>query len=404
MQWKLRIRSQSIAKRWSHIGTGSGPTINPAPTVVTTAASLPASRNNTVIPMDLQDVEEEWAFTQDLQPDQEYMRIDFHNPMRSAPRRPAGEMTEQPVQLGQSEQSEQPEQPEQPEQRSGAEAPPVAVPRRVADVYSALHNSTSHQSQQQQQQQQQQQPPNDRVEPQSSRWEPLKDLMRDLSCCTCFFREARVWMIEISIRDGMIDEYALPVPSPIYCDYRLPGYDDVVASQAGISLTAASASLAVPGNGNGSAAMTTAPRYSVPPPAYESDSENESEDGEDDEDVDDEDEDDENRAVDSPHSNRASAIANRSHPTEAQSRSIEMTSVVISRPDSSNTSASMTSVGMTNTGFPRVGSEQSMATMTTLIEPTFTSSSAPPSASSPAPVSTRPDMGGEAGLTETDKS
>jgi hypothetical protein len=93
-------------------------------------------------------------------------------------------------------------------------------------------------------------------------------------------------MIEISIREGILDEYALPVPSPAYCDYRLPGYEDVISGRLAGSTNAVNTSLSM----SSPAALSLQRRYSGPPPEYESDSENDSDsenedgDGEDDED------------------------------------------------------------------------------------------------------------------------
>ncbi|KAI1317535.1 hypothetical protein EDD11_008229 [Mortierella claussenii] len=202
---------------------------------------------------------------------------------------------------------------------AAAPTPAVATPRRVADVYSALRRTPT------MQQPQYHPHPNPRPHPHPhdsvgfppltttdtsetptttalppSKWEPWLDLLRDLYCCAFIFKEAKVWMIEISIRDGVLDEYAVPVPSPAYCDYRLPGYEDVVMTTAmtstprsansGITTATTTTSIAATAAGAvAGARMTLAaavhqPRYIGSPPAYESDSENESNDGDDDED------------------------------------------------------------------------------------------------------------------------
>ncbi|KAF9092208.1 hypothetical protein BGX29_010567 [Mortierella sp. GBA35] len=106
------------------------------------------------------------------------------------------------------------------------------------------------------------------------------------------FTETRVWMIEISRRDGVMDEYALTVPSPVYCGYRLPGYDDVL-SQSGSG--GDQVAVAIGGEGaSPNATMNSSaqqqPRYAGPPPSYFSDSE-------DDENSDDEDDDQQQRAT-----------------------------------------------------------------------------------------------------------
>ncbi|KAK3839301.1 MAG: hypothetical protein JOS17DRAFT_178715 [Linnemannia elongata] len=122
--------------------------------------------------------------------------------------------------------------------------------------------------------------------------------LRDLSS-RLLFTETRVWMIEISRRDGVMDEYALTVPSPVYCGYRLPGYEDVLLSQQLQQQEQAQQS----GGGVGGDAMVNASgvrlspsttavnsisqqqqsRYGGPPPAYFSDSEDEDEEDDDDE-------------------------------------------------------------------------------------------------------------------------
>lgn len=112
-----------------------------------------------------------------------------------------------------------------------------------------------------------------------------------------------MWMIEISLREGLLDEYALPVPSPVYCDYRLPGYEDVVAGQmaatghgaaaSNLGTITTSTSTATATSTSASAApAVNQPRYFGSPPAYESNSENDSEEEEDDNDDDDNDDDD----------------------------------------------------------------------------------------------------------------
>ncbi|KAF9379650.1 hypothetical protein CPB97_008845 [Podila verticillata] len=109
-------------------------------------------------------------------------------------------------------------------------------------------------------------------------WVSFVVMFKGIWCCMCFLQERKYWLIEIAIRDYQMDEYALMVPSPVYCDYRLPGYEDVVAAGAG--------------NGTGSGG-TSPPanssrvglhRYIGMPPAYESGSENDSDDEDEDED------------------------------------------------------------------------------------------------------------------------
>jgi len=207
--------------------------------------------------------------------------------------------------------------------------PAVTIPRRTADVYSVLRSSASVSaqpptvvlmmtpSQLQQEQHQLQpipgQPPTSsaitatsNLTPISesnrvSSWEPWKELFKELSCCAYFFQEPKVWVIEISVRDGAADEYALPVPSPVYCDYRLPEYDVVM----GIRLTGTTATTATTtGSPTG---MTPSTRYIGQPPAYESDSEDDSGDNED-ADMDNDDHDDE----DSTHTSVESSLSSLS--------------------------------------------------------------------------------------------
>ncbi|KAF9340009.1 hypothetical protein BGZ91_003885 [Linnemannia elongata] len=118
--------------------------------------------------------------------------------------------------------------------------------------------------------------------------------LRDLSS-RILFTETRVWMIEISRRDGAMDEYALTVPSPVYCGYRLPGYEDVLLAQqqdhaqeiiggvGGDAMVIASGVRLSPSTtAVNSVSQQQQSRYGGPPPAYFSDSEGE--DGEDDDD------------------------------------------------------------------------------------------------------------------------
>ncbi|KAF9382430.1 hypothetical protein CPC16_009357 [Podila verticillata] len=120
--------------------------------------------------------------------------------------------------------------------------------------------------------------------PPRSKWEPWKELLMELYCCAYLFKQSKVWMIEISLRENLLDEYALPVPSPVYCDYRLPGYDDVMSNLTPSTMIQSATST------NASTIVVTrqgtipTTRYLGSPPAYESDSENDSddEDGQDD--------------------------------------------------------------------------------------------------------------------------
>ncbi|KAF9980490.1 hypothetical protein BGZ65_005040, partial [Modicella reniformis] len=96
------------------------------------------------------------------------------------------------------------------------------------------------------------------------------------------FREQKVWLIEMSLRECQLDEYELTVPSPVYCDYRLPAYDDVMAPTT-----------TRPNHRNSDIASTSSRvrlnRYQGEPPAYDygnDDSEEEEEEEEEDDDDD----------------------------------------------------------------------------------------------------------------------
>ncbi|KAG0084291.1 hypothetical protein BGZ92_010011 [Podila epicladia] len=119
--------------------------------------------------------------------------------------------------------------------------------------------------------------------PRNTNWVSFVEMFRGAWCCACFFKERKYWLIEISIRDCQVDEYALMVPSPVYCDYRLPGYEDVVgAAGEGSSGAAAAANSSRAGSRAGS--RVSLHRYIGMPPAYESgseDSEDEDHDGHD---------------------------------------------------------------------------------------------------------------------------
>jgi hypothetical protein len=102
-----------------------------------------------------------------------------------------------------------------------------------------------------------------------SPWIFIREYMA-ASCCGCFFRERRVWLIEISLREYQLDEYVVAVPSPVYCDYRLPEYGDVVmaapTTTAAIVLASANSSRQGVNQQLGE------------PPAYESESDRDSDD------------------------------------------------------------------------------------------------------------------------------
>ncbi|KAF9170268.1 hypothetical protein BGX20_009184, partial [Mortierella sp. AD010] len=101
----------------------------------------------------------------------------------------------------------------------------------------------------------------------------LRECFRGPSHFSRVLQERKVWLIEISIRDCQLDDYALTVPTPVYCGYRLPEYEDA----------------AVTGSGNGSPAGTLTRlgasssrlglnRHIEEPPAYEIDTDEDSDD------------------------------------------------------------------------------------------------------------------------------
>ncbi|KAF9432727.1 hypothetical protein BGZ76_010396 [Entomortierella beljakovae] len=112
----------------------------------------------------------------------------------------------------------------------------------------------------------------------------IKDCLEAKSNLSRFFFDQKVWLIEISIRDCQLDDYALTVPTPVYCDYRLPGYEDVMS--AGQDIRRSQTNL-IGGRLGSSSSRLALNRYIGEPPAYSSDS---------DDDDDDDEEDDDNRA------------------------------------------------------------------------------------------------------------
>ncbi|KAF9910279.1 hypothetical protein BX616_010903 [Lobosporangium transversale] len=60
-------------------------------------------------------------------------------------------------------------------------------------------------------------------------WTTFCDRMKNSLCLGYIFRERKVWLIEISFRDYQLEDDALTIPSPVYCDYRLPVYEDIVS-------------------------------------------------------------------------------------------------------------------------------------------------------------------------------
>ncbi|KAF9549878.1 hypothetical protein EC957_002449 [Mortierella hygrophila] len=183
------------------------------------------------------------------------------------------------------------------------DTPTLSTPSLTTTTTPSPHRMRAPPSQQGPQQQQQEanstqstsDSPHTLLETSRRSWiEQLRDLSSRL-----LFTETRVWMIEISRRDGVMDEYALAVPSPVYCGYRLPGYEDVLLSQqlqqqdqaqharggaGGDAVAIASGVRLSPST----AAVNSVPqqqqsRYGGPPPAYFSDSEDEDEDDDDEE-------------------------------------------------------------------------------------------------------------------------
>lgn len=143
-------------------------------------------------------------------------------------------------------------------------------------------------------------------------------------------------MIEISLRENLLDEYALPVPSPVYCDYRLPGYDDIMSGnltptntmvQSATSTTASTIVAVTARQGT-----TPATRYLGSPPAYESDS-----DDSDDEDGQDDDDDEGDSEAESVHIPTSAPVTRGPEMTSSGSsvagstvhRPLEMTAIVV---------------------------------------------------------------------------
>lgn len=121
----------------------------------------------------------------------------------------------------------------------------------------------------------------------ASVWGIFRECLSNTLCCGFWFVESKVWLIEISLRECQLDEYALTVPSPVYCDYRLPGYEDVIAGASGSA--GGSSGVVIAANSS----QTGLNRFTGLPPAYESESESEGEDDDDlDVDLDDDDDDD----------------------------------------------------------------------------------------------------------------
>ncbi|KAF9950066.1 hypothetical protein BGZ72_008222 [Mortierella alpina] len=268
MQWKLRLRDKSTAKRWRGRGIFRGRQIL---SMDANAATTARTAEDAIV-----------------------IRVEHHDDRHST------------AVQGQTSQEQQ--QQAQQQQASlvapHTHVPALAVPRQTADVYSALRTLPRIQRPDTQLQPPLTQLPttDSSAAPEvaaRSKLEPWIELFRDLYCCACVFREGKVWMIEISIREGILDEYALPVPSPVYCDYRLPGYEDVVAGRmTATGQGAGTMNVGTMATSTLASAPPVAhqPRYFGSPPAYESNSENDSG-SDDDNDDDDDDEGDVERGI-----------------------------------------------------------------------------------------------------------
>ncbi|KAG0019052.1 hypothetical protein BGZ81_009951 [Podila clonocystis] len=281
IQWKLRLRpkTKSAARQWRGFSTGDSSTPSPG---------HGDEENNQDVNRDrLNNATAGTGNTNYLSPN--HPRL--HQP---ASLQNSQEERRQEQEQGQHQTSESASQ-------LNSTSVQITPPPRVADVYSALRNPTTTTTTSSRAITTQPTVTTtttaipDEVEsdpertPPRSQWEPWKELIMELYCCAYFFKEKKVWMIEISLRENLLDEYALPVPSPVYCDYRLPGYDDVMSGNLTPSntivqsATSTSVSTIVAVTRQGSIPAT---RYLGSPPAYESDSENDSddEDGQDDDD------------------------------------------------------------------------------------------------------------------------
>ncbi|KAF9303678.1 hypothetical protein BGZ74_003272, partial [Mortierella antarctica] len=220
IQWKLRLRpkTKSAVRRWRVFSTGDSSTPNPGHGDEENNQDINRDRLNITTAVD----------STNLSPN--YPRLH-----RQASPQNSQEEQEHEQEQGQHQTSE-----------SASQSNPTSVqittaPPRVADVYSALRNpagttatTTSAAVTAQPTATTTTTAITDEGDPEAtppsrSKWEPWKELIMELYCCAYFFKQKKVWMIEISLRENLLDEYALPVPSPVYCDYRLPGYDDIMS-------------------------------------------------------------------------------------------------------------------------------------------------------------------------------
>ncbi|KAG0089014.1 hypothetical protein BGZ93_000941 [Podila epicladia] len=279
IQWKLRLRprTKSAVRRWRGFSTRNSSTPNPG---------HGDEENN-----------------QDINRDR-LNNTTADNSSNLSPNYPRLHGQASP-QNSQEEHEHEQEQEQHQTSESASQSNPTSVqitaPPRVADVYSALRNPAGTTAITTTLTAATAQPTvttattaiTDEGDPEAtpprSKWEPWKELIMELYCCAYFFKQKKVWMIEISLRENLLDEYALPVPSPVYCDYRLPGYDDVMSGNVtpsntivqSVTSTTASTIVAVTAR-QGTIPVT---RYLGLPPAYESDSDDsDDEDGQDDDD------------------------------------------------------------------------------------------------------------------------
>ncbi|KAG0319670.1 hypothetical protein BG000_003810 [Podila horticola] len=285
IQWKLRLRpkTKSAVRRWQGFSTGDSFTPNPG--------HEDEENNQDINRYRLNNATADTGNNYHLSPN--HLRLH----QQASPQNSQEEQEQ--------EQAQEQEQGQHQTSESASQSNPsvqITAPPRVADVYSALRNpttttttSTAITAQ----------PTtttttaitdegegdgNHEGTPPRSKWEPWKELIMELYCCAYLFQQKKVWMIEISLRENLLDEYALPVPSPVYCDYRLPGYDDVMSGNLTPSntmvqsATSTTASTIIAVTARQGTIPTT--RYLGSPPAYESDSENDSDDeeGQDDDD------------------------------------------------------------------------------------------------------------------------
>lgn len=211
----------------------------------------------------------------------------------------------------------------------------------------------------------------------TSIWSIIKESMSNSLCCGFWFVEPKVWLIEISLRECQLDEYAVMVPSPVYCDYRLPGYDDVMAGTVLGGGEGGSSSVATAA----SSSRTGLNRYNGLPPAYVSESDSE---GEDDHEDDDEDDDDDHEDDDLENGGigiqiQGSAGCRLTHPSPAHLPDIGATPASSSAPAGSNSSNLTTHSSQPQMEMiQRSGDMTSVIVLSTLSPAATTTSGTPP--------------------------